>query len=108
MADASNDPATGRVREEVVARLNSRGVGTSAADSSEELVQLLDAVEAFETAVERAGGDLMVDEPVAGRRSTQPDDVLFVLPSREREESARSYLARIEQARIDAETRRPS
>ena len=106
MADAPNDPVRQRVREEVIARLNSRGVRTDAADSSEDLVRLLDAVEAFEAAVERAGGDLMVDEPVAGQRATQPDDILFVLPPRQGSESARAYLGRIDQARADAEGRR--
>jgi hypothetical protein len=103
MADASNDPATQRVREEVVARLEARGVRTSAADTSEDLVRLLDAVEAFEAAVERAGGDLMVDEPVSGRKTTQPDDIAFVLPPREEREAAASYLSRIADATRDAE-----
>jgi hypothetical protein len=102
------DDATARVREEVVARLESRGVRTSPADTSEELAELLEAVEEFEEAVERAGGDLMVDEPVPGQRAPQPDDIGFVLPSREKNESAAAFLRRIEQARIDADQRRQS
>ncbi len=106
MADAPNDPGTQRVREEVVARLSSRGVRTSASDSAEDLVQLLDAVEAFEAAVERGGGDLMVDEPIADKRPSQPDDILFVLPPRQDSETARAYIGRIERARREAEGRR--
>jgi hypothetical protein len=106
MADASNDPGTQRVRDEVVARLNSRGVRTTVADSSEDLVQLLDAVEAFETAVEAAGGDLMVDEPIGNKRAAEPDDIVFVLPARGSTESARAYVSRIDQARADAGARR--
>lgn len=106
MADASNDREMQRVREEVTARLDSRGVRTSAADSSEELAQLLEAVEAFEEAVERHGGDLMVDEPVAGGKAPQPDDILFVLPARRDGEKGAAYVARIDEATADA-NRRP-
>jgi hypothetical protein len=105
MAKTPADDPNRDVREEVVARLESRGVGTSPADSPEDLVRLLDAVEAFEAAVERGGGDLMVDEPVAGRRASQPDDAAFVLPSREGGESARAYLGRIAQARASVDER---
>jgi hypothetical protein len=105
MADASNDRELQRVREEVTARLDSRGVRTTAADSPEELVQLLEAVEAFEDAVERHGGDLMVDEPVSRGKAPQPDDILFVLPSRDDGEAAAAYVARIDEATADANRR---
>lgn len=105
MANTPKDDGTQRVREEVIARLESRGVRTDAADSSEDLAQLLEAVEAFEEAVERGGGDLMVDEPVAGGSTPQPDDLMFVLPRRETGESAAAYVGRIDQARAEADRR---
>ncbi|HEY4303552.1 MAG TPA: hypothetical protein VGM82_03750 [Gemmatimonadaceae bacterium] len=105
MADAPNDPVTQRVREEVIGRLESRGVHTTSADTSEQLAQLLEAVEDFEATVERHGGDLMVDEPTQGGKATQPDDVLFVLPSRESGEAASAFIARIIEATADADQR---
>ena len=106
MADASKDPVTQRVREEVIARLASRGVSATSSDTSEDLAQILEAVEAFEAAVERAGGDLMVDEPVGGKPASQPDDVVFVLPPRRPNEAADAYLGRLAAARADADGRR--
>jgi hypothetical protein len=106
MADAPNDPTLQRAREEVIARLETRGVRTNDADSAEDLVELLDAVEDFEESVERAGGDLMVDEPVSGSKASQPDDLLFVLPPRDDGEAARSYIERIRNAGSEAERHR--
>lgn len=105
MADAPNDREMQRVRAEVIARLDARGVRTTPTDSPEDLVDLLEAVEAFEEAVERHGGDLMVDEPVSGGKAPQPDDILFVLPAREDAERAAAYVARIDQAAADASRR---
>ena len=52
---------------------------------------LLSAVEAFESAVEAHGGDLMVDD----LKSVQPDDRHFVLPRRAHAEPIRAYIGRI-------------
>jgi hypothetical protein len=82
------------VAAEVAARLRRRGVLLDDRETDEELVTLLEAVEGFEREVERLGGDLMVDEPVAGH-TPQPDDVAFVLPRREPQEKADAYAARI-------------
>ena len=49
-----------RVAQEVAARLSRRGVSLTGHESSEELADLLEAVERFEDAVERRGADLMV------------------------------------------------
>ena len=93
-------PRDPRAREErtaaaeVTARLRRRGVEVSAADSAEDVVDLLSAVERFEAAVERHGGDLMVDD----LRSSEPDDRHFVVPRRNPTESARAYIARVDQA----------
>ena len=79
---------------EVTARLQRRGVEVRAADSAEDLADLLSALERFEAAVERHGGDLMVDD----LRSAEPDDRHFVVPRRKAAESARAYVVRVDQA----------
>jgi hypothetical protein len=83
-----------RVMLETADRLRQRGVILTGKESGDELVSLLDAVEAFELAVERRGGDLMVDEPPEGG-TPQPDDVHFALPRRRERESVADYLVRI-------------
>jgi hypothetical protein len=58
------------------------------------VVQTLDAVEAFEQAVQRRGGDLMIDTPPA----QQPDDERFVVPTRADGESADAFISRLQSA----------
>lgn len=82
---------------EVAARLRSRGISVSGVESAEELDDLLTAVERFEAAVERHGGDLMVDD----LKSSQPDDPHFVLPRRAGGESIRAYIGRISDATVN-------
>ncbi|HKE90885.1 MAG TPA: hypothetical protein VKB45_11130 [Gemmatimonadales bacterium] len=82
------------VAAEVAARLRSRGIGVTAADGPADLADLLSAVERFEAAVERHGGDLMVDD----LNSSQPDDRHFVVPQRDRGESIPAYIIRIDDA----------
>ncbi|HEX6535022.1 MAG TPA: hypothetical protein VF041_10510 [Gemmatimonadaceae bacterium] len=86
-----------RVSAEVADRLAARGVPLSGREGPEELVELEDAIEEFEAAVEDRGGDLMVDEAPRGR-TPQPDDPHFALPRRGEHESVRDYLARLERA----------
>jgi hypothetical protein len=88
-----------RVMLETADRLRQRGVSLTGRESSEELVSLLDAVEEYELAVERRGGDLMMDESPEGK-TPQPDDVHFALPRRGERESASDYLVRVRE-RID-------
>ena len=85
-----------RVMLETADRLRQRGVSLTGRESSDELVSLLDAVEEFELAVERRGGDLMMDEPPEGE-TPQPDDVHFALPRRHERESVSDYLVRIQE-----------
>jgi hypothetical protein len=85
-----------RVIQETADRLRQRGVSLTGRESSDELVNLLDAVEEFELAVERRGGDLMMDEAPEGE-TPQPDDVHFALPRRHGGESVSDYLVRIQQ-----------
>ena len=83
-----------RAAAEVADRLRQRGVAVTGAERSDDLADLLSAVERFEKAVEARGGDLMVDD----LKSPQPDDRHFVLPRREHAESIRSYIIRIDGA----------
>jgi hypothetical protein len=90
--DASTDIA--RVTGEITDRLRARGVSVYDADSPEDIVEILEAVEEFERAVEARGGDLFVDEPPPNRRG-EPDDRHFLLPRRSADESATAYLSRL-------------
>ena len=95
--DQSSDERQ-RVEVEVASRLRSRGVHLTERETSDELVELLEAVERFERVVERHGGDLMVDEPIGGAQTGEPDNPGFVLPPRREGESVRGYLGRIAEA----------
>jgi len=79
---------------EVRARLRGRGIAVTGAESPEDLVNLLSAVERFEKAVEAHGGDLMVDD----LKSARPDDRHFVVPRRAHREAVRAYIGRIDEA----------
>lgn len=83
-----------RVRVEVIERLNDRRIDVTNDDSLESVVEMLDAVESFERAVEARGGDLMVDTPP----TRQPDNPAFVLPRREARESLDAYASRVRTA----------
>jgi hypothetical protein len=75
-------------------RLRRRGVALTGSERSDDLADLLSAVERFEKAVEAHGGDLMVDD----LKSSKPDDRHFVLPRREHGEPIRAYVIRIDEA----------
>jgi hypothetical protein len=83
-----------RATEEITRRLLSRGIEVHDDDTPDDLVRMMDAVEAFERAVVAHGGDLMVDEPPPNRPG-QPDDPHFLLPSRAADESAAAYVSRL-------------
>jgi hypothetical protein len=87
-----------RNTEQVVARLAERGITVSSEESPERLVRLLDAVEEFEAAVQRAGGDLMVDEPVGDAPVRQPDNAAFELPRMHGDETVEAYTERLRRA----------
>lgn len=86
------------VESEVGFRLRSRGVRLVGRETDEQLVELLEAVERFERAVERHGGDLMVDEPIDSDRVREPDDRRFVLPRRRDGEAVDAFIIRIAEA----------
>jgi hypothetical protein len=81
----------------VADKLRGKGVSVARSDTPEDLVSLLESVEAFEGAVRLAGGDLMMDEPPEGSEP-QPDEPRFMLPKRLHGESASSYVMRIADA----------
>jgi hypothetical protein len=76
---------------ELIARLDQKGVSLSAKGTDAELADLLSAIDAFETAVENAGGDLMVDSP----DSSEPERPEFVLPHPHDGESVATYTKRV-------------
>ncbi len=81
-------------RDDVIARLNARGIDVTDDASVEALIEVSEAVDTFERAVQAAGGDLMVDT----RPATEPDDPRFVLPMCHGGESLHEYALRIRSA----------
>jgi hypothetical protein len=96
-SDAADDERQ-RVAAEVASRLRRRGIQLSGSESAVDLADLEEAVDEFERAVERSGGDLMVDEPVAGESPIAPDEATFVLPVRKANESVASFIGRVSDA----------
>jgi len=103
--DSSGDDRK-RIGEEISLRLRHQGVQLTGKESSDELADLEEAVEEFERAVERAGGDLMVDEPVSGDKPIAPDNSRFVLPKRKASESVPAFINRINEAATQAGQKR--
>ena len=94
-ADA-RDGELARASAEIAVRLDRRGVRLSGRESPGQLVDLLDAVERFEATAERAGADLLIDEPVHGAvYPLKPDDPAFVLPVRVEGESVADFTDRV-------------
>jgi hypothetical protein len=89
-----NERDLARVSEELASRLRDRGVAVHEDDSSDDIVALVEALEAFERAVEAHGGDLMMDEPPP-HHVGQPDDPHFLLPPRGDDESFTQYRGRL-------------
>jgi hypothetical protein len=75
-------------------RLRGRGVDVTGSESSQQLVRLLTAVEEFERAVERRGGDTFINT----RGSSQPENPEWVLPARAADESIDAYIRHVERA----------
>jgi hypothetical protein len=95
-----------RAASEIALRLRRDGVKLSGREDGDELARLLEAVERFENAVMRAGGDRMVDEPVGRAAPIAPDNAAFVLPRREKEEEVDAFIARIDAATAQVGTAR--
>lgn len=82
------------LHEELVSRLHQKGLMLSGDASDAELADLLSAIEQFEAAVVKAGGDLFVDS----LQSSQPERQEWVLPHMRDDESVRGYTKRVEEA----------
>ena len=92
--DREEQDARATAAAEVADRLRRRGIAVTGAERSDDLADLLSAVERFEKTVEAHGGDLMVDD----LRSPRPDDRHFVVPRRAHGEAVRKYIGRIDEA----------
>jgi hypothetical protein len=79
---------------EVSGRLLQKGIEVGADEDPAELADLLSAVERFESAVIKRGGDLMVNMPT----STDPQDPAFVLPQRRADETVAGYTRHVNEA----------
>ena len=91
---SSSDAERDRVVRDIAGRLFTRGVDVRDDDSNDDVTAIEEAVEQFETRVQAAGGDLMVDEPPRGQKG-QPDDSRFRLPLRRADETASHYVQRL-------------
>lgn len=74
-----------------LARLLQRGLDITEWATSEQLVTLLDAVEAFEAAARARGSDSFTNT----LESTQPDNPEFVLPDPRADDTIESYIQRV-------------
>jgi hypothetical protein len=72
-------------------QIEERGIPLTGDESEEELALLAEAVERFERAVARRGGDSYTNSP----RSSAPDDTELVLPKQSRDETTTEYARRI-------------
>jgi hypothetical protein len=82
------------LHEELVNRLHQHGVFAYENESSDQLADLLSAIDMFEKAVEQTGGDLFVDSP----DSSEPERPEFVLPHMHTMENIKTYTRRIREA----------
>ncbi|MDQ6738239.1 MAG: hypothetical protein M3Z30_11150 [Gemmatimonadota bacterium] len=76
---------------ELLARLDQKGVHIERNGTDAEIADLLSAIDAFEAAVENAGGDLMVDSP----DSSEPERPEWVFPHPHDDESVAVYTGRV-------------
>lgn len=82
------------LHDELVSRLHQKGLMMDGDASDADLADLLSAIERFEAAVEKAGGDQYVDSP----DSSQPERPDFVLPHLRDDESVSAYTKRVREA----------
>lgn len=98
--DPHRDEERQGVEAEATARLGRRGVELTGRERADEIADLIDAIDQFDSAVESRGGDLFVDTPTSRQRDRveRPDNPEYVLPSRNPDESIGSYIKRIGEA----------
>ena len=80
-----------RTRQELEARLRERRIELAGDESDEDVMLIVNAVEAFEARLAQLGEDSFVNTP----ESSEPDDRDLVVPRRLADEAAPSYAARI-------------
>ncbi len=93
MSSAQSDDVT-RNTLTIAARLHTRGIALDGSETPDEVLNIEEAIEAFEFAVSSRGGDLMVDEAPRGHVA-EPDDKHFALPLRDDGMTVSDYLERI-------------
>lgn len=91
---ARDDTEIERATRQVRSQLEQRGVRVHDEDDPEGEAVMLEAVEAFEAAVRRCGGDSYTNAP----QSSRPDRKDFVLPPRGDDERADTYARRVQVA----------
>lgn len=92
--DRLNEPSVAdqeRSNNMALARLLQRGLDITDWATSEQLVTLLDAVEAFEAAGRARGSDSFTNT----LDSSQPDNPQFVLPDPRADDTIESYIERV-------------
>lgn len=92
--DSIRDQERVALHEELVARLHQKGLMIDGDASDSDLADLLSAIERFEAAVQKAGGDEYVDS----LQSSQPERPDFVLPHMRDDESVANYTKRVRTA----------
>ena len=100
-----DDDDVRRVSRGYADRLTTLGIPLTGTERPQELLDMIEAVDRFESAVESHGGDLMMDEGPRGH-TAEPDDPHFALPVRGEHESVAAYLDRLSRA-TDAVRRHP-
>ena len=94
---SSDDAERDRVARDIAGRLFTRGVDVRDDDSNDDVTAIEEAVERFESRVQSAGGDLMVDEPPRGPPCPRGGPMIG-LPLRQADESASRYVERLARA----------
>lgn len=90
----AREPERERIRDDLDAKLAHRGILTDGTESDDQLANLMDAVELFEAAVARLGGDSFLNTP----GGSQPEDARFVAPVRHADERVEGYMTRLREA----------
>lgn len=90
-SDARGRAELARARRLIASGLGERGIDVRDDDAGRDLEALLTAVEAFEHARARLGGDSFTNS----LDSVEPDDVAFVIPRRLDGERASAYADRV-------------
>lgn len=82
------------VRDELEARLRDRDVDLHGSETDDQILSIVEAVEAFEGRRAQLGGDSFTNT----MQSSDPDDERLVLPQRRDDETVESYVRRVREA----------